>query len=519
MKKWLSNLFRTPAGMYLSVGMLVGASATVGMISYNAVTAKAGSPPSRVELTMAEENALGTIENAFAKIVDEVSPAVVSIQAKHTITNNGGARGSRMFQFGPGIGSPDVVEGTGSGVVVRSDGWILTNDHVVRGADKVTVVFSDGKKMEGTVRRDFLSDIAVVKVDANGLHTLPFGDSNRVRAGQFAIAIGSPFGLENTVTIGHISALSRSQGVPDQLVGTMRYYPTMIQTDAAINPGNSGGPLINIHGELVGINTAIASEMGGSVGVGFAIPINNARDVAEQLIQNGKVSRGYLGVEPADITPEDKDRLNIDAGALVKRVTKDEPAYKAGIREDDVITDINGTKIEKAIDLRMKLLHIPAGQDAKITLIRNGKQMTVDAKVIGSPLDVDTNGGKPAKIAQDNSGGQEFVDPFGGDGDSFGPPVSGRLGVAVAEPSKDVLKEYNLPSSVQGVVVTDVERGSAAARFGIKPGDVIETFNGKKLRTPDQLKDLVTAAKGSYDLVLRRKVGEDLATLRISIKG
>lgn len=523
MSSWITRILRTPGSIYLSVGMLIGASAVVGMLGLRAFNARAEAPATRLALTQSEQNILVNLESAFSKIVEQVSPAVVSIKAKHRLGND-----NILLR----MGGRDSVDGEGSGVIIRSDGWILTNDHVVRGADTVTVEMADGRHLEGTVRRDFLSDIAVVKVKASGLPTLPLGDSEGVKPGQFAIAVGSPFGLENSVTIGHISALARSQVVPDQLVQRGRYYPTMIQTDAAINPGNSGGPLINIRGEVIGINTAIASEVGGSMGVGFAIPINNARDVAEQLIERGKVSRGFLGLTPVDLTPDDKERLGVTSGAKVDEVPETikasaadpgspSPAFKAGIKKDDVITAINGTKIVRAIDLRQKMLHIPPGQTANLTLMRDKQQKTIAVTVGKSPNDVDDEEIK-AKIAQDNAKSPGIqIDPkdFGNfEGSPVTPGAKGKLGVQVAAPTAELKDQFQLKGDIKGVIVVEVQPGTPADRFGIQPGDVIEKLNGKAITEPAKLKELVDAAKGNYSLTLRRSVNGNMATINIQIQ-
>jgi len=525
MKDTITRTIR-PAGLYLAIGMLVGASAVVGVIGLKAFNAKAETGVVSSSLTPSEQNVLLNMESAFSKIVEDASPAVVSIKAQHHIDSN-----NPMVR----MGGKDTIDGMGSGVIIRKDGWILTNDHVVRGADEVTVEMSDGRTFTGKVRRDFLSDLAVVKIEGNNLPVLPLANSDNVRAGQFAIAIGSPFGLENTVTIGHISALSRQQVVPDQLASQARFYPTMIQTDAAINPGNSGGPLINIKGEVVGINTAIASEMGGSVGVGFAIPINTARDIAEQLMDTGKVSRGFLGLTPVDLKPQDKERLGLQAGALVddvpenipvsQRTSVPSPAFKAGVKKGDVITAINGTKIERAIDLRQKMLHLPAGKDANLTLIRSGKEMNVTVKVAKSPNDIDDPERREQSSARAAQPDELNFGDGNGDFKTFegtpAPPVAkGRLGVQVAAPSDEVRQQFDLPKDVKGIVVVSVVPGTPAANFGLKPGDVIQSFNGTALTAPDQLKGLVDkASDGKWSIVVGRMVNGKMAKITLQING
>jgi serine protease Do len=492
MAKWFGSLFRTPAGMFLSIGMVIGALVTVAIISYRVVPVRAESGEAAANLTVAEQSTLHTIESAFAKIVDHASPAVVSIRVEKEVQ-------SPSFWIGRGR-----LEGEGSGVVIDSNGWVLTNDHVVRGADEVTVQFSDGRKMEGKVRRDFLSDLAVLKVDAKNLPCLPIGNSDAVRPGQFAIAIGSPFGLENSVTIGHISALSRSQYVPDGFVQAGRFYPTLIQTDAAINPGNSGGPLINVDGELIGITSAIASEIGVSAGVGFAIPINFAHGVAQQLIDTGKVVRGYLGVVPVDLTPADTKRLGVESGALLDEVEQGSPADKAGLKKGDVVVSIGGTPIRTQMDLRTTMLHVAPDKKAEVVVVRDGRKKTLTVKVIANPHDPD-------------SGEQLWAqaEPSGEDG--FTKIVPTKLGAEVAAPSAEVRGRFDLPKDIKGVIVVNVEPGTIAASFDVRPGDVIERFNGEVVKSPSHLKDLVSKAKGKYALVLRRMVLGDLGTIYIEV--
>lgn len=264
--------------------------------------------------------------------------------------------------------------------------------------------------------------------------------------------------------------------------------------------------MINIHGEVIGINTAIASDMGGNVGVGFAIPINIAQDIADQLIAKGRVARGYLGVEPADLTTEDRERLGVSSGALVKSVQRGDPADKAGIKADDVVIEINGTKISRALDLRTKMLHVPPGEQATLKVVRGGKTLTINVMVGSPPMDPDS----APRLERDLTERQ--------DAPSLDIPVKGRLGAAVAEITDEVRKEHKLPQGVSGVVVVEVQPGTAADRVGLRPGDVIEQFNGKKLRTPDELRSLVEKARGNYSLVVRRSIGGQLATIQIQIR-
>src|SRR5688572_20909472 len=268
--------------------------------------------------------ALYALQDAFSAVAEEVEPAVVTITARKTVrpvlgtaapeeddplrgTPLGRGRNPRAFR----------AQGTGSGVIISSDGWILTNDHVVGGAEKVTVRLIDGREFEGTVRRDYRSDLALIKIEGSDLRAARLGDSDKVKIGHWAIAIGSPFRYEGTFSVGVVSSLFRRQEIRSSS-GVSRVYPSMIQTDAAINPGNSGGPLLNLEGEVIGINTAIESDSGGSVGIGFAIPINAARFVADQLKAKGKVVYGYLGIDPGTVTPRLAGAYQVSNGALVQ---------------------------------------------------------------------------------------------------------------------------------------------------------------------------------------------------------
>ena len=308
-------------------------------------------------VTQQQRAALYELQNAFTSLVDEVLPSVVSIESKWT---NGSRAVPREFEdffkefpfpfpF-PQPKQPDTPDqqpsltSYGSGVIVRSDGYILTNDHVVGGADKVTVKLKDGREFQGIVSRDPRSDLALVKIDARNLPAAKLGDSSKVKAGSWAIAVGSPFELDQTVTVGVVSAIGR-QGVASDGDET-RFYPNLIQTDASINPGNSGGPLINIDGEVIGINTLIrASFDRGNIGIGFAIPVNTAKFVLDQLIEHGKVTRGYLGIKPTDVTPKGAERYGTKEGSLVQSVEVSSPADKAGVQVEDVIVEFDGKKM------------------------------------------------------------------------------------------------------------------------------------------------------------------------------
>lgn len=334
---------------------------------------------------------LGAIDSNFiTQIVQQVGPAVVRIDSSRTVTNPAADLfNDRFFRrfFGPDIPQmPDkqIQRGTGSGFIINSDGRILTNAHVVEGADRVTVTLKDGRTFEGTVLgKDSVTDVAVVKIDANNLPTVKLGNSDALQPGEWSVAIGNPLGLDNTVTAGIISATGRSSGqigVPDKRVD-------FIQTDAAINPGNSGGPLLNAQGEVIGMNTAIIQ---GAQGLGFAIPINTAQNIADQLVRSGKVEHAYLGVQMLTLTPEVKQEINDNAnsglsveedkGVLVVRVMSNSPAEKAGLRAGDVVETVDGQAISDANVLQQTVERAKVGQTLRFEVRRNGQAMNLSVK-------------------------------------------------------------------------------------------------------------------------------------------
>ncbi|MBW4645814.1 MAG: trypsin-like peptidase domain-containing protein [Goleter apudmare HA4340-LM2] len=329
----------------------------------------------------------GTDPNFVTQVVQRVGPAVVRINSSRTVTSQIPEEFNNPFFrrfFGSQLPtSPErrVQRGTGSGFIISKDGRILTNAHVVSGADRVTVILKDGRSLQGrVVGRDELTDVAVIKVEADNLPTVTLGNSEQLQPGQWAIAIGNPLGLDNTVTTGIISATGRSSnqiGAPDKRV-------EYIQTDAAINPGNSGGPLLNSRGEVIGMNTAIIQ---GAQGLGFAIPINTAQRISNQLITTGKVQHPYLGIQMVGLTPEIKQninsdpnnglRINEDRGVLVVRVVPNSPAARAGIRPGDVIQKLNGQSVADASSVQRAVETSQIGRDLRLELRRNGQNLNL----------------------------------------------------------------------------------------------------------------------------------------------
>lgn len=505
----LRNLFK-PSYIGLGAGFIAGAVATISIISARIVPpALAGEPASQVRqiggISTTDMTTLRSLNDSFAALAEYVAPSVVHIKSE-------GARTTDL------MGRAMMMGGQGSGVIFRSDGYIVTNDHVVGGFDNVTVILNDGREFRGKViRSDNAGDIALIKIDAKNLTAAKFGDSGKVKPGQFAIAVGSPFGFENSVTVGHISGLQRENFVTDARLGRVRPYFDMIQTDAAINPGNSGGALLNVDGDVVGINTSIYSETGGNMGIGFAIPSNQARMIAEMLIEKGKVNRSFLGVEPQNLKPFQKDEMSLSGGAQLAKVENDSPAAKAGLKEGDIVVRIGDYPISTQVDLRNAMLRYEPGSSVKVEYVRNGDRQTADVK-LGSPpaapkaqqepgpedpfsnespmprLDLKGIDPKMREFFKGFKGDRMFSDPQ--DETPRRPQVRGgsaRLGVIVESVGATQRKQFSIPAGVEGAVVTSVEPGSVAERIGIEPGDVIQNIGDV---VPKNAEQLAKAMKG-----------------------
>ncbi|HZO43571.1 MAG TPA: DegQ family serine endoprotease [Methylomirabilota bacterium] len=362
------------------------------------------------------------------------------------------------------------VRAAGSGFVLNSNGFVVTNNHVVENASDIQVKLGDGRELPAkVVGRDAKTDLALLKVDATGLPVIPLGDSTALQVGEPVMAIGNPFGLEQTVTTGIVSATGRVIGSGP--------YDNFIQTDASINPGNSGGPLINARGEVIGINTAIFSRGGGSVGIGFAVPSSLAKTVITQLADHGKVERGWLGVSIQPLTKDlaknfKRDNTN---GALVSSVIEGSPAEKAGLKAGDVIVEFNGKKVAKATDLPSLVADLTVGRDVPMVVVRDGSEMRLNARI--ARLEDET----PAKVADAQEKGQ-----LGLSVQPITPPVARELGLKVKE----------------GVLVRDVVEGGRAAEAGIRPGDVIVEINRQPVRTVEDLKVRVDKQTKNEPIVL-----------------
>jgi serine protease Do len=434
----------------------------------------------------------------FTNLVKRVSPAVVSVDVHLKVAqtsggdqgNDGDDNGTQTqnglppgfppipgfpgFPFGFGVPQqPQAVEAKGSGFIIDPSGIIVTNNHVVKGARTVTVTLSDGDtypaKVLGT---DPKTDIAVLKITVN--HKLPYvelGQSSSVEPGEWVVAMGNPFGLEHTVTAGIVSALGRDIGDGP--------YDKFIQIDAPINEGNSGGPLFNQQGQVIGINTAILSPSGGSIGIGFAIPADMVKRVVAQLVTSGKVVRGYLGVAAQQISPQMAQALGLPAadpskdGALIAAVSAGSPAVRAGLKPGDVITSVNGQTVTNPGDLASFIADVDPDHDAAITYWRNGKQGTVSVAVTTMPANPD------AGFQQGNSGGN--ASPA---------PAHGPLGLTLAPLTPDARSQLNLPGDATGAVITGVKPNSAADQAGLQPGDLLVGVGAQEVSNPN---DAVTA--------------------------
>ncbi|MFQ5355332.1 MAG: DegQ family serine endoprotease [Mariprofundaceae bacterium] len=370
----------------------------------------------------------------------------------------------------------------GSGFIISADGFVVTNNHVVDNADEVVVKTSDGAEFEARViGKDPKLDLALLKIDGDKFSTVAFGDSDDLRVGDWVLAIGNPFGLEQTVTAGIVSAKGRVIGAGP--------YDDFIQTDASINPGNSGGPLFNIKGEVVGINTAIFSRSGGNIGIGFAIPINVAKSVISELRTTGHVKRARLGVYIAPIDRETQRALGLENknGALVRQVEKESAADKAGIQAGDVIVSIDKAPIKRVHDLPIRVARHAPGDKVRIEMIRNGKRKTVVVKVEEMP-------GEAEEVAA-----------------SVQPPP--RLGLGLAELTGDLARKLGTGTKY-GVLVQDVRRGSPAARSGIQRGDVIYQINRKRVRSLKDFKKVADKIEGGAVLqIMIDRHGDQVFTI------
>lgn len=407
---------------------------------------------------------------SLAPMLEQVTPAVVSISVEGTQVSKQRLPETFRFFFGPEFPEEQIRErpfrGLGSGVIVDADkGYIVTNHHVIGGADKILVQLHDGREVSAElIGSDEMSDIALLKLsNTKDLTEIKLADSDQIKVGDFAVAIGNPFGLGQTVTSGIISALGRS-GL------NIENFENFIQTDAAINSGNSGGALVNLNGELVGINTAILGPNGGNVGIGFAIPVNMVKNLTEQIIEYGEVKRGVLGVQGGELTSELAEAFGYETnhGAFINQVMPDSAAAKAGLKAGDIITSVNGKEIQTFGELRAKIATIGAGKTVKLGIVRDGKEKTVKVTLQGASQN---------KVKADNLhpglSGAEFTNTTASDG-------------------------------IKGVKVTNLQEKSMAARYGLQKDDIILGVNRQPVRNLGELRKALESHSGVLALEIKR---------------
>ena len=476
--------------------LLLGFAGGIGFVA-----TLGASPHSKLELVQPDSSGearqgrqlLKQFSAAFEEAAAKVNPSVVPILSEQVTTvTNPFSSGDDQFReffgdpffkqfFGPrSDNQKQTVRSLGSGVIVSHDGYILTNNHVVQNAQKLTVMLEKNKYTATVIGTDPQTDVAVVKIDAKNLPAAILGNSDDATIGQWVIAVGNPFELLHTVTTGIISATGRSS------VG-LTQYEDFIQTDASINPGNSGGALADLDGNVIGINTAISSPSGGNVGIGFAIPINMAKRVMEQLIDNGKVTRGYLGLVPQDIDDNLAKALNLQTtnGSLVGDVSPDGPSDKAGIKRGDIIINFNGAAVTNSTQLRQLVADASPGSHIPVRILRDKKEMTMTVVLAE----------RPASLAEKN----------GGEGEK---ESASRLGLTVEPLAADLAKRLGYQHD-HGVVVSQVAPGSPAAESNLQRGDLIKEVNRKPVNSVEEFTRAVTRVKKGESIAFLVRRGDN----------
>ncbi|MGC1485558.1 MAG: DegQ family serine endoprotease [Candidatus Acidiferrum sp.] len=487
MKSITSLLKSKPA--ILTLGFVLGA-AGLGL-AHTTEKSVSTNPPATLKLASANE---GLAKGSYAPLVKEVLPSVVNISSSKVVHNRMSSDETPMDPFfrqffgDDGNGRFNVPKDSrenalGSGVIVSPEGYVLTNNHVVDGATDIRVTLADKREFQGhIVGTDPKTDIAVLRIDAKNLDPITIGNSSNVQVGDIALAIGDPFGVGETVTKGIISATGRGNlGIED--------YEDFLQTDAPINPGNSGGALINDRGELVGINTAILSHgSGGSQGIGFAIPSDLARQVMNEILKNGHVTRAYLGIYPQDVTPAMAKAFGEkqSEGIVVGDVTADSPAHVAGIQRGDIILDVNGKPVTDSNQLRMNISMMQPGTEITLKFLRNGDMRDATVKLAEMPT----------QTAQ--------VSPNGDEGGN-----KSLSGVEVSNLNADIAQQLGVPATTKGVVVTNIDPASQMADSGLQKGDVIQEVNHQPVNNVAQFQSAVRKG-GDTPLLLVNRGGTTL---------
>jgi serine protease Do len=492
-KKWLKNL---PVGCIVTVVFLSQYGLSAGQV---AVKSAQSDLPGGFEIAT-------KLSEAFEAAAQKIDPCVVPIFAEQEVTSSSpfaspadpfreffGDDFFKRFFNAPSQGEKQTIHSLGSGVIVSVDGYILTNNHVVQDADKLTVVLSDKKKFTAKIiGKDPQTDVAVIKIDAKNLPAAVMGNSDDVKVGQWVIAIGNPFQLMNTVTAGIISAKGRSDiGLAD--------YEDFIQTDAAINPGNSGGALADLGGNVIGINTAINSPSGGNVGIGFAIPINMAKNVMDKLITGGKVSRGYLGLVPQDIDDNMAKALKLKdtKGSLVGDVTVGGPADKAGIQTGDIIIKLDDQAISNSSELRTLIAQKKPGTVVTVTVIRDGSEKQIQAKLDDRPVERagQGQGAQPPELEE-----QTFQ----------------KLGLSVQDLTPDIAKQLGYEND-RGALIAEVAGGSPAEDAGLQQADLVKEVNRVKVTSVAEFKSAIRRIKSGDSAALLVKRGQNTFFVALQI--
>ncbi len=469
-----------------SFNYLVTTALVCTLLFFTAATAALASDADNIAL-------LDKTGKAFAAVVKKAKAAVVYIGVEKSVHMQGGQNPYDFFNdpfferfFGPQFRHPRVPRqrefkqrGAGSGFIIAKDGYILTNNHVVADADKITVRLNDEREFTAkVVGTDPQSDVALIKIDGKNLPVLPLGNSDKIQVGEWVIAIGNPFELYQTVTVGVVSAKGRNHmGISE--------YENYIQTDAAINPGNSGGPLLNIHGEAIGINSAIFSKSGGYMGIGFAIPINMAKNIEKQLLKSGKVTRGWLGVVIQDMNEDLAHSFNLktDRGVLISDVSDNSPAAKAGLKQGDVVQAIDGKVVENVASLRNTIAMTAPGTKLVFKIIRDGKNYSIPVTIGEQPADF-------ASMAK-----------------SVGASPLAKMGLTLQNLTPELAEQFGYQKG-QGVLIAGVDPDSPAGQVGLQAGQLIEEVDKVRVHNLKELKKVLRRSRHKKQVLLRVRAGE-----------
>lgn len=431
---------------------------------------------------------VNSFSKAFVEVAEKVTPSIVQITV---LSENKRSVPDDFFRFFPfkDFDVPKDQIGSGSGVIISADGYILTNNHVIEDANKVTVTLNDKRVLDATVvGTDPMTDLAVIKVDAGSLPVAYLGDSDQLRVGTWVMAIGNPMSLASTVTAGIVSAKGRSIGILGRGDNSATAIEDFIQTDAAINPGNSGGALVDLSGSVIGINTAIASQTGTYIGYGFAIPINLAKTVAKELIANGKVNRGYIGVNITEVDPATAKAVGLDKarGIMVQGLLEDGAAKKAGIKEGDIILKVDGREVNRVNQLQSYIATKSAGSDVKVTIFRDGKEFD---KTVTLKSRTGETTAEPVKDSEERSSKKKS---------SSSQLTFDNIGLTARNLSDEELRQYKIES---GVMIADVKALSKAYEQGLGRGLVIAQVDRKNIDSVDDLESILNSKKGSAVLL------------------